>query len=65
MHGLPGRSLRHVSHTWEKVAVQHPDGGGPTGEFRKRQRIWVEVEHQGETFLEGHSFLLETLVAAI
>ena len=65
VHGLPSGSLRHVSDTWEKVAVQQPDGGGPTGKVRQRQRIWVEVSPQGETFLEGHSFLLETLVAAI
>ena len=64
-HGLPCSSLRHVSNTWETVEVQQPEGGGLSVGSRQRQRIWVEVSPEGETFLEGHSFLLETLVAAV
>ena len=64
-NGLPGDSLRYVSHHWDLLNAGGNSGGPSTGGSRHRLRIWVDVSPEGEVFLREHGYLLETLVAAI
>ena len=63
-HGLPAGSIRYMSHAWETVQVEGV-AGPSSGSTRQRMRIWVDVSPEGEAFLRGHAFLLETLVSAV
>ena len=64
-NGLPADSIRYVSHHWDQLPARGNPGGSSNDGSRQRLRIYVDVSPEAEEYLRVHSFLLQTLVAAI